>query len=144
LTHVLRNAPVAVVAGRESERSYLSRVLPAYEAWQYANAHLPAGAVVLTFSAGDQLYSRHTRIPHDSVLGRPAVWRARRADDAMTALRRLGVTHVLFDLRELPDLQRQGVPIASPVAQRVCKTEYEDRRYRLCRLEFTALTDAGR
>ncbi len=136
LTHVLRNAPLAVVTGRESERSYLSRTVPSYAAWQYANAHLPADAVVLTFSAGDQIYSRRTRIPHDSVLSRPAVWTARGPDDVKTALQRLGVTAVLFDVRGLPKLQKDGLPIASPAVQQACTTEYQDRAYRLCRMDF--------
>jgi hypothetical protein len=140
LTHVLRNSPLAVVTGRESEHRYLSRTVPSYAAWQYANAHLPADAVVLTFSGGDQLYSRRTRIPHDSVLGRPAVWTARGADEVRTALQRLGVTDVLFDLRGLPKLQKDGSPIASPAVQQACRTEYEDLAYRLCRMDFNRLT----
>jgi hypothetical protein len=145
LTHVLRNTPLAVVTGRESERSYLSRNVPSYEAWQYANAQLPGDAVILTFSAGDQLYSRRTRIPHDAVMARTAVWTARDAGEAMSALRRLGVTHVLFNRRELPDLEKADLPIASPAVQQACATQYQDHRYRLCRIDYSGVTEgAGR
>lgn len=138
LTHVLRTSPVSVVIGRESEQQYLTRTLPSYGAWQYANAHLPPDAIVLAFSGGDHLYSDRTRIPHDSVLARPAVWTAKGAADVAQALQRLGVGYALFDRRMLPQLEEQGLPIAGPEVQRACATLYQDRRYRLCRFELSS------
>jgi Dolichyl-phosphate-mannose-protein mannosyltransferase len=144
LTHVLRTAPVAVVIGRESEAQYLARVVPSYPVWQYANANLPAGAAVLTFSGGDNLYSRRTRFSYDSVLARPAVWTAASDDDVYLALRRLGISYVIFDRRLLPQLQSSQLPIAGAGVQRACTTLYEDRRYRLCRLAFVSDASTGR
>lgn len=141
LTHVLRDAPLAVVTGRESADHYLSRVVRSYAAWRYANAHVPESAVILTFSAGDQLYSHRARIPHDSVLARPIIWTAHQAGDVEAAMKQLGVTHVLFDKRALPELQSQALPIASSAVQQACRTEYEDRYFRLCRMQFDAAAD---
>lgn len=136
LTSVLRDAPLAVVVGHESADDYLTRTVPSYAAWQYANAHLPENALILTFSAGDQFYSRRARIPHDSVLARPILWTARDARDVASAMKQLGVTHVLFEKRALPELATQGLPIASAAVQEACRTEYEDRRFRLCRMHY--------
>lgn len=132
LTHVLRASPTGVVTGRESEDRYLARTLPSYAAWQYANSHLPADAVVLTFIGGDHLYSRRARIPYDSVLARSAVWTAKGEADVSRALQRLGVRYVLFDKRVLPQLEAQGLPIAGAGVQRACVTLYQDSRVRLC------------
>ena len=134
LTHVMRTPPVAVVTGRESEAQYLARTVPSYLVWQYANTHLPADASVLTFSEGDNLYSRRTRFPQDSVLARPAVWTARTESDVIDALQQLRVEYVIFDRRILPQLQSYRLPIAGERLQRACATLYDDGRYRLCRL----------
>lgn len=134
LTHVLRAAPVAVVTGRESEAEYLARSVPSFRVWQYANAHLPADASVLTFTGGDNLYSRVARYPHDSVLARPAVWTATSDGDALATLHRLGIEYAIFDRRLLPRLESSRSPIAGDRLQRACATLYEDARYRLCRL----------
>jgi hypothetical protein len=134
LTHVLRSTPTGVVIGRQTEAEYLAAALPSWAVWQYANTHLPPDAAVLTFSDGDNFYSRRTRFPADSVLARPAVWTAASADGAVAALRDLGVEFVIFDRRLLPRLQAYHLPIAGNAIQKACMTLYEDRHYRLCRL----------
>lgn len=134
LTHVMRTAPVAVVTGKEPEGQYLARTIPSYAVWQYANTHLPADASVLTFTGGDNLYSRRTRYPDSSVLARPAVWTARSDADVFKALRSLRVDYVIFDRRLLPQLRLNRLPIAGDPVQRACTTLYEDGRYRLCRM----------
>ena len=78
VTHVLRQSPVAVVAGRESEVSYLRRELPTFAAWQFINTDLPDDARVLTFAGGDQFYGRRRRISHDATIARSRHWRRRR------------------------------------------------------------------
>jgi hypothetical protein len=133
LTHVLRAPPTAVVTGRESEEQFLSREVPSYCAWQYANRHLPPDALVLTFSDGDNFYSERPRIPYDSVLARPAVWTATRDADVTAALVLLGVEYVLFDKLKLAEFADEHLPITGGPVQQACATVYEDRRYRLCR-----------
>jgi hypothetical protein len=58
-------------------------------------------------------------------------------------LQRLGVTHVLFNRRELPNLEKAGLPIASPVVQHACATQYQDHRYRLCRIDYNGVTEGA-
>jgi 4-amino-4-deoxy-L-arabinose transferase-like glycosyltransferase len=136
LTHVMRAVPAGVEIGRESEAQYLARILPSSSVWQYANAHLPGDAAVLTFTEGDNLYSDRTRFPYDSVLARPAIWTATSDDDVLTTLQWLGIEYVIFNRRLLPELASGHLPIAGERLQRACTTLYEDRRYRLCRLAF--------
>ena len=139
LTHVLRAAPVAVVVGRESEASYLRRQVPSFAAWQAIDARLPADARVLTFSEGDQLYSHRKRVPHHAPMARGAVWDAGEGQtaSAIDVLRRLGITHVLFDRRELtPQRGGSSLALASAGFQEACVPEFDDGRYWLCRLEY--------
>jgi hypothetical protein len=140
LTHVLRDTPVAVVAGRESPRAYLGREVLSFNAWQWMNAHLPADARVLTTSGGDQFYARRARVPFDATMARAAVWSGtEELATAVTALRRLGITHVLFDRRELSRLRAEARVPASPAFQRACITEYEDGRFFVCRIDYGSL-----
>lgn len=134
LTHVMRIAPVAVVTGKESEAQYLARTLPSYPVWQYVNTHLPADGSVLTFTGGDNLYSRRTRYPDSYVLVRSAVWSAASDADVLKTLRNLRIDYVIFDRRQLPQLRTDRLPIAGDPIQRACTTLYENGRYRLCQL----------
>src|SRR5215203_5914181 len=101
LTHVLRAAPLPVVAGAESEERYLRREVASTGAWRAINARLRPDARVLTFSGGDNFYAARRRLAHDATVARPAVWSETDPAAAVRALQRLGVTHVLFDRREL-------------------------------------------
>jgi 4-amino-4-deoxy-L-arabinose transferase-like glycosyltransferase len=142
LSHVLRQSPVAVVAGRESEVSYLRRELPAFAAWQFINKELPDDVRVLTFAGGDQFYARRRRVSYDATIARPAV--AVSADDigaAAAALRALGITHVLFERHELARLDADKLAIGSPALQQACAVVYDDRRVWVCRLEYSRLTE---
>ena len=142
LTHVLRQSPLAVVSGRESEVSYLSRELPAFAAWQFINTELPDDARVLTFAGGDQFYARRRRISHDSTMARPAVGVARdNVGAAVTGLRALGITHILFDRDELARLDAYQLAIASPAIQQACAVVYKDRRAWVCRLDYSRLSE---
>lgn len=140
LTHVIRDAPAAVVTGRESESAYLAREVPSFGAWRAINAHAPAGARVLTTAGGDQLYAQRPRIPYDATIARSAVWAgAHELDEAVSTLRRLGITHVLFDGRELTRLAAESRAIASPAFQQACTPEYADGRFRVCRIDYSRL-----
>jgi 4-amino-4-deoxy-L-arabinose transferase-like glycosyltransferase len=136
LTHVLREPPVAVVVGGESERVYLTRALPSYAAWSYADTHLPEDAVVLSFSGGDQWYSHRARIPHDATIARHAVWTARSTGEMLRGLNALGVTDVLFDRRVVPELQKYGAAMGSEPVQGWCIDRWSDRRFRLCGVDY--------
>jgi hypothetical protein len=54
-------------------------------------------------------------------------------------LRRLGITHVLFDRRALPPANADRLSIWSPQVQQACVPEYDDGRYWLCRLDYGRL-----
>ena len=142
LTHVLRQSPIAVVAGRESEVSYLGRELPAFAAWQFINTELPDDARVLTFAGGDQFYARRRRISYDSTMARPAVRVSRdNLGAAVIGLRALGITHVLFERDELARLDADQLAIASPAIQQACGVVYKDRRAWVCRLDYSRLSE---
>jgi hypothetical protein len=137
LTHVLRKSPNAVVAGRESQAIYLQREVPSFGAWQWINRTLPPGARVLALSGGDHLYAARPRISHDATIARTAVWGVpdQRVDATLAELRRLRITHILFDRRELSRVKADAPAIAAPELQQACVREYDDGRYWVCRLD---------
>jgi hypothetical protein len=140
LTHVLRDSPVRVVIGREAEDAYLSREVPSYDAWRWINDHLAPDVRVLTTTGGDQLYAHRARIPYDAAIARPAVWvGAQELEGAADTLRRLGITHILFDRRELARLGEDSLVLASPAFQQACRYEYRDPQFCLCRVDYTTL-----
>ncbi|MDQ3347162.1 MAG: glycosyltransferase family 39 protein [Acidobacteriota bacterium] len=141
LTHVLRESPVRVLAGRESEAAYLRREVPSFGAWEAVNAQLPARVRVLAFSEGDQFYAGRPRVSHDATIARGAVWGAgaEDVDAAVAALRHLEITHVLFDRRRLGGAHTETLAIASPGMQQACIPEYDDGRYWVCRLDYGRL-----
>lgn len=141
LTHVLRTPPIDVVAGRVTASAYLGRQVPAFAAWRAIDAGLPQDARVLTFSEGDLLYGHRWRVSHYAPLARPAVWDAGAAEVASAAetLRRLRITHVLFDRRELSPERAGSLALASPAFQQACSTEFDDGRFWLCRVDYSRL-----
>jgi len=100
---VAHGLPLGVVAGGESRDAYLARAIPSYHAWQWANAALPAGARVLTWSGGDHLYAHRDRIGVFAPRARPAGFGLAPADSAWRRLRALGITHLLIDERFLAE-----------------------------------------
>jgi hypothetical protein len=141
-THVLRQPPIAVLSGRESEVSYLRRELPTFAAWRAINAEAPEGARVLTVAGGDHFYARRRRVPHDSTMARPVVRATgENVGDAVAGLRALGITHVLFDRDELARLDAYQLAIASPAIQQACAVVYEDRRVWVCRVDYSRLAE---
>jgi 4-amino-4-deoxy-L-arabinose transferase-like glycosyltransferase len=143
LTHVVRSAPLRVLTGNESEATYLSREVPSFAAWRWINAHLPDDARVLAFSGGDQFYAARFRISFDATIAREAVWGggSQSEADAVSHLRRLGITHVLFDRRVLTAANAERLSILSPQVQQACVPEYDDGRYWLCRLDYGRLVE---
>lgn len=144
LTHVLREPPLKVITGREDEASYLRRQVPSFAAWTAIDATLPHDARILTFSEGDQFYSHRWRIPSYAPAARPAVWGASAAQlaAAAAALRHLGITHVLFDRRELSPSKAGSLAVGSPGFRQACVSEFDDGRYWLCRVDYSRLPPA--
>jgi hypothetical protein len=134
LTHVMHGAPVCVVLGCESQEAYLKRNVRSYSAWSYINAHLPEDSRVLTFSGGDHFYSERARLWSDATVARAAVWGACRGDEhqALQALKQLGITDILFDMRSLESIPAETLAIAQPeVIEERFLLEYQDSRYSL-------------
>jgi hypothetical protein len=137
LTHTARLLPLPVVVGSESQEQYLARTVPSYRAWRYIDAHASAAWRVLTFSGGDHLYSHTERVWSDATAARAATWAAPAGDEASAraALRELGITHILFDKRQLAEGPAGALAVAS-AAMRACCLErvYEDERFAVYRL----------
>lgn len=136
LTHVVRQAPIAVVTGRESEEDYLSRVVSSYPAWNYINHNTPVDAYILTFSGGDHLYSQRRRLWSDSTLARPATWQAQTDSQALQWLREAGITHILGDQKIINANDQSAIPLIlqDHFLQQYGRLEYEDRYYAVYRL----------
>jgi hypothetical protein len=87
---------VAVVAGHEPRERFLGRALPAWPALDHLRAHVPPDARVAMLFSWHGYY-----VSQGSVLGSvedhvpTRWWLARHGDDALGALRRAGVTHLL-------------------------------------------------
>jgi 4-amino-4-deoxy-L-arabinose transferase-like glycosyltransferase len=146
LTHVIRRVPTGVVAGRQREDRYLADAVPSYRAWRYINTHLPEDSLVLTLTGGDNLYSHRPRLWVNTIPARPATWGAPAGADAeaLRALRRLGVTHILFDRRQLETLPADALAIAQPVfLARWARREYEDDRTILYALAWDRVAQAA-
>jgi hypothetical protein len=139
MTHIVRSLPLPVVLGAESRDEYLARTVPSYRAWQFIDTALPGDVRILTFSGGDQLYSTRPRIWSDSTRARPATWgsAAGDEDEALAAMRSLGITHVLFDRRMMEDGSVPALAIGSEAMHRCCLIlEYEDARFALYRVRL--------
>ena len=93
------------VLGAVSADQYLQTSVPSYPAWRFINQTLPPDSRVLTFSGGDQLYSQRERLWSDATAAYPMTWRAfsGQESDVLHAAQRLGISHVLFDKRQIAD-----------------------------------------
>jgi hypothetical protein len=99
---------------------------------------------VLTTTGGDQLYAQRARVPFDATIARPAVWRGPdELDAAVASLRGLGITHVLFDRRDLVVLREDGRVLASAAFQAACAPEYADNRFVLCGIDYGRFRAVG-
>lgn len=136
LTHVIHTVPLGVVLGYESETSYLQRKVPSFAAWQYINAHLASDSRVLTFSGGDHFYGQRSRIPSDATIARGAVWVPQDEETWLNEVKSLGVTHILFDKKEIQNLVNEHLVIAQPaIIASLYTMEYEDQYFILYRLD---------
>ena len=143
LTHVIHELPLGVVFGYESEGDFLARKVPSYRAWEYINTNLPLDALVLTFNGGDHLYSHRTRISSEATAAHTAVWGAdfNMKEQALQALKDLGVTYVLFDRQQLESGALDSLALAQDSSLKSWyELEYEDDHFLLARLRWEQLS----
>lgn len=138
LSHVMRAVPARVVFGAISTERYLETSVPSYSAWRFINETLPHDSRILTFSAGDHLYSRRQRIWSDASAAFPMTWSAPLGHEAAVreVAKRLGVSHVLFDKKQIADGTIAHLAIRSDPMRTCCLTLiWQDAGYELYRLE---------
>lgn len=100
----LRTAPLpfAVVLGLESNEQYLSRALSAYATIQFANHELPPTARVLVLGGIPDRYHLERRIVWEWSPDGSSVRVAGSVEEALSALKKGRITHVLIDRERLP------------------------------------------
>jgi hypothetical protein len=133
---LIRDILNRVVFGGEPAHFYLSRKIRSYGAIYFINEHLPRNAKVLSFSGGgDSYYFKRELAPsHFIPLRQPIHAPLGRDTEAIQALQRFGITHILFDKRSLPEFGRQS-PIADPaVREKRYTLEYQDENFVLYKL----------
>ena len=142
LSSVLYRLPWSVVAGGQSVDDYLTREIRSYPVWQYAAAHLPPDARVMTWSGGDEFYTHHDRLWANSA---PAIATAKAPPgaeaQALAGLRALGITHLIVGRRP-PEEPYPGdaYALTSPLARSQWYEElYSDYWYVLYRIQWEAL-----
>jgi hypothetical protein len=127
LTHVAHEVHVGVVSGQEPEDDFLSRQLPSYRAWSYAESNLPADATVLNFMAEDHLYAEVDWVAAHATQVRPVV-RGTGTLEPTEAFDSFGLTHILVD-PALVEAGGEWAPILDPeVLGAEFETVYEDPR----------------
>jgi hypothetical protein len=137
LTHVVRRLPIRVVVGSESTNQYLARSVPSYSAWRYIDAKLPHDVRVLTFSGGDHLYGTRDRLWANATAAYPLTWGLLAGQEAVarSRLEAGGVSHVLFDRRQLEEGAIGHLAIATERMRACClERVYEDGRFELYRV----------
>ena len=129
LTHVVRRAPVEVIAGGISEDAYLRREVRTFGAWSYLNEHAPEDARVLTFFGGDHFYANRARLWSDTVVARPLTWGATSETPATlrSRLSALGITHVMAPPRPRQSGEHVALSLLQPeMIGRELDAVYED------------------
>jgi 4-amino-4-deoxy-L-arabinose transferase-like glycosyltransferase len=137
LNSVLHGVPLGVVVGAESREAYLTRTVSSYGVWSLANRVLPQDALVLTWSGGDQFYSRRDRIWAQAAVMGATVWaEAGSEDQVRQALRERGITHLIVDRRwpEFAEGQNQYAILGPTARATWYNVLYEDRYYTLYEL----------
>ncbi len=85
------------VLGSQSADLYLTRAVASYGVWQFANHTLPLNARVLTWTGGDDFYSRRDRIWASATVAQPIAWaRTGQEAQALSGLPSLGITHLII------------------------------------------------
>ena len=138
LSHVVRVVPGRVLLGAVSADRYLQTSVPSYPAWRFINQTLPPDSRVLTFSGGDQLYSQRERLWSDATAAYSMTWSAfsGQESEVLRSAKRLGISHVLFDKRQIAAGTLANLAIRSEDMRTCCLTLiWQDDGYELYRLE---------
>jgi Dolichyl-phosphate-mannose-protein mannosyltransferase len=146
LTHVIRQSPLQVLVGEESENTYLAESVPSYNAWMYIDNNLPQTARILTSGGGDDFYAERNRLLFDATMARPATWGASQGQEiqALNALQQLHITHILFDKRDLESTGFSDLAIEPNGALAACyELQYQDKRFLLYRIRWEAIEISG-
>lgn len=137
LTHVIRELPLNVVFGAESEKAYLERKIPSYPVWQYIDQTLPVDAYILTFSDGDHFYSNRLRLWSNSPLAGTILQEVIKGngEKALKDLHYIGIGYILFDKRQLGGVD-PGASMLSDYGQSIATFEslYDDDHFILYRI----------
>jgi hypothetical protein len=134
IDETIREIPTEVMLRGEPEEYYLRRKIRSYAGWSFINSRLSEHVRVLSFSEGDHFYSQRERLNGWSGRARPAVSaRLGQESQALSTLRQLRVTHILFDKQTLPWLRQSA--LADPaIIKKWYTLEYEDGNFILYRL----------
>jgi hypothetical protein len=130
LTHVVHEPPTAVVLGGIAADAYLRAQVRTYGAWRWIDRHAPAGARVLTFFSGDQLYSSRPRLWSEAVAARAATWGATGGNRNRVAdeLRRRGIAFILAPADPWRTDEHRRLDLLRPeIVGSVLERMYEDR-----------------
>jgi hypothetical protein len=134
----INQIPLGVVIGYETEEDYLTRKVPSYAVWQYANTNLPPDSRVLNLSGEDNLHSRVHRVRSDDMVDIFSAWEesAREEKMALDRLRGMGVTHILIDkLPQDPSQAKLSILLQEAFIDRYYQLLYEDDFYILYELQ---------
>jgi hypothetical protein len=137
LTHVIHTVPLGVVLGTVTEADYLNQKVASYAAWQYIDTNVSSESHILTFSGGDHFYSHRQRLSSDSTMAHDAVWVPQRGEEnlMLEQMKALGITHILFDKRQIADLEAWNLAIIQPeIISGWYVRDYEDTSFILYRL----------
>ena len=142
LNSVLHGVPLEGVIGAESREAYLTRTIRSYAVWNFANRALPDDARVLTWSNGEQFYTRPDRIWAMSAAANDVAWAGPGQDDhVLRGLHDLGVTHLIVDRNtpKFPEEWNQYTLTGLVARASWYETLYADSHYTLYRLRWEKL-----
>lgn len=141
INSTLHGLPVAVVLGGESREAYLTRNVRSFAVWSAAERLLPANARVLTWTGGDEFFTRSDRIWANATMLRSTAWAEHQAAaDALRGLRAHGITHLILDQQMLAEDDGSAYALTRPdLRDRWYENVYADDFYRLYRIRWEDL-----
>lgn len=141
INSTLHGLPIEVVVGGESREGYLGRMVPSFRVWRAAERLLSPDARVLTWSGGDEFYTRLDRVWINATALRPTAWAGPQATEtALHGLRAHGITHLIIDQATLAGENGHTAALTRPdLRDRWYETLYSDKFYHLYRIRWEAL-----
>ncbi len=143
INSTLHGLPLGVVIGAESQAQYLTRTVSSFGVWSFANKTLPSDARVLSWSGGEEFYTKHDRIWANAAAVRRVAWAApAQSKAALQGLRELGITHLIVDQRVPGSADDWNYfALTGPEARTHWYEElYTDRFFTLYRIRWEELT----